>query len=78
MTDLITGLTDEEIETEGGMPTVVATADDADGGDEPATDTDTDGTDGADADGTDGEDADGTDGADVDGADTADADGADA
>ncbi len=77
MTDLITGLTDEDISTEGGAQTLVATADDADGGDEPATEADTDGTDGADADGADDEDADGTDGADTDGTDGADTDGAD-
>ena len=78
MTDLITGLQDDDITTEGGAQTLVATADDADGGDAPATETDTDGADGADTDGTDGEDTDGTDGADTDGTDGADADGTDA
>ena len=53
MTDLITGLTDSDIVTEGGAQTLVATADDTDSDDAPATETDTDGTDGADADGTD-------------------------
>lgn len=56
MSDLLTGLTDEDIRTE-----LLAT--------EPRAAADDDGSDGGDADGTDGGDADGTDGGDADGTD---------
>jgi hypothetical protein len=56
MSDLLTGLTDEDIRTQ-----LLAT--------EPRAAADDDGTDGGDDDGTDGGDSDGTDGADTDGTD---------